>query len=123
MVWVVATGVVIEQWEGQFHSSSIYADPSCVGIIGSGSDVWVCSHSHRCPRFSVGDESGSDVWVRSHSHRCACFSGGVESVAAMSECARTPVAVHAWIWGVTSLWQRHVGALALPSLSTLGSGG
>ena len=83
MVWVVATGVVIEQWEGQFHSSSIYADPSCVGIIGSGSDVWVCSHSRRCPRFSVGDES----------------------VAATCGCARTPVAVHVYL-AVSSLWWR-----------------
>ena len=168
-VWVVATGVVIGQCEGQFRSPSIYADVSCVGFIGSGSDVWVHLHSRRCPCLSGGVksvaaacgcartpvavhvciwgyvESGSNVWVRSHSRRCPRLSGGVESVAAMCGCARTPVAVHICIWGVVesgndmwmrlrsrrcprldlgvmSPWQQCVGALALPSLSTLGSG-
>ena len=105
MVWVVVTGVVIEQWEGQFHSSSIYADPSCVGIIGSGSDVWVRSHSRRCPRFSVSDESGSDVWVRSHLRHCPQLDLGVTSLAATCGCARTPITVHVSL-AVSSLWQR-----------------
>ena len=67
--------------------------------------------------------SGSDVWVRSHSRRYPCLDLVVLlSLAAMCECARTPVAVHVYLV-VSSLWQRRVGALALPLLSTLGSGG
>ena len=97
--------------------------PAAVHVSLSVTSLWQrCVGALAPPSLSTigsgGDESGSDVWVRSHSRRCARFSGGVESVVAMSGCARTPVAVHAWIWGVTSLWQRRVGALALPSLCT-----
>ena len=45
-------------------------------------------------------------------------SGGDESAAATCGCARTPVAVHVWIWRCW-VWQRLVGALALLSLANI----
>ena len=146
-MWVVATGVVIGQCKGQFRSRSIYADVSCVGL----SVVAATCGCARTPvavhvflavsslwqrrvgalalpslsTFTSGGVvvSGSDVWVRSHSRRYPRLDLAVLlSLAATCECARTPVAVHVYL-AVSSLWQRCVGALALPSLSTLGSGG
>ena len=85
-------------------------------FIGSGSNMWVRSHSRRCPRLHL-------AVLLCLACRCPRLDLAVLlSLAATCGCARTPVAVHVYL-AVLSLWQRRVGALALPLLSTLGSGG